>query len=501
MRSCQRRLFYWGLVSLLTLGGCASAPAPRERVVSPRTATPPPPPAPAREMPVFQIEEQRRRPEQLYSLTLREADLREVILALAEKTRLNIILDPDVKGQVTVDLKEVTLEEALRALLTPLNFESRREGSFIRISLPRPETRIFTLNYIVSPRTGSRSTSVSTGATTTGVTGVTGVTGAAGAAGGGGGGSTVSSSDAFDLWGEIEKGLGSLKSPQGSIHINRLAGTIVATDLLRNLNRIAEFLEAVEGSVQRQVTIEANIIEVNLFEEYRFGLNWSTLADIMSIPFGTASGGGIFQLRVTSGMQILLDLLSRQGKVNVLSSPKVAVLNNQKAVIRVAREDIFFKTTVTAPTISGGVVTPGTTTFTPQSITVGIVLDVTPQIGPDGTVLLNIRPSISDRVGEARAPDGSSVPIIAVRETDTVVRVREGETIVLGGLIQDRRRDERTGVPGLSDLPLVGGLFGSTTREQQKTELVILLTPHVTVGRRVSQAPEVPGGSRAIGRP
>lgn len=256
-----------------------------------------------------------------------------------------------------------------------------------------------------------------------------------------------------------------------------------------------------EGSVQRQVTIEANIIEVNLFEEYRFGLNWSTLADIMSIPFGTASGGGIFQLRVTSGMQILLDLLSRQGKVNVLSSPKVAVLNNQKAVIRVAREDIFFKTTVTAPTISGGVVTPGTTTFTPQSITVGIVLDVTPQIGPDGTVLLNIRPSISDRVGEARAPDGSSVPIIAVRETDTVVRVREGETIVLGGLIQDRRRDERTGVPGLSDLPLVGGLFGSTTREQQKTELVILLTPHVTVGRRVSQAPEVPGGSRAIGRP
>ena len=251
----------------------------------------------------------------------------------------------------------------------------------------------------------------------------------------------------------------------------------------------------VEGSAQRQVLIQANIMEVILSDEYRMGIDWSVVPGPEFAIRGTLTGGAAASQALSTGatafrvgvfadpISVLADALSRQGQVNVLSTPKISTLNNQKAVIRVGTNEVFFQETITLPTPTA----PAIRTYTPQSITVGIILDVTPQIGPDGTIIMSIHPSISEKTGEAKAPDGTTIPIIAVRETDTVVKVREGETIIIGGLISERKSIDRTSVPFLSSIPIIGGIFRQSLDETRKSELVITLTPFVQVGKAVGE--------------
>lgn len=514
------------VVSFPLLGACA-APAVM-------TSEPQPPPRPAvaerplAELPVTQIEQEiaRVEPRKLYTLAVRDADIREVLLTFGKKTDLNIVFGPDVKGAVTVDLKRVTLEEALDALLSPIGLEFTRDGSFIRVFLPALETRIFTLSYISTTRSGGATLGATAGGAgaVTGVT--TGVGGAirGGVAGGAGASSSVTSTDTVDLWGEIDKNLGSLISKDGKVVVNRTAGIVAVTDYRKNIQRIARYLELIEGSVHRQVIIEAQIVEVQLSKEFQAGINWSLIPQEIHIgPFGKLAGsltGGaiigqslaptatLFQLGVLTRafgqpVSLLLNALSKQGNVTILSSPKISTLNNQKAVIKVATDDVFFTTTRTREPTTG----VETVTVTPQTITEGLVLDVTPQIAEDGSVIMNIRPSISERVGQATSPDGSTVPIVAVRATDTVVRAEDGQTVIIGGLMQHKDTRSTTGVPGMKDIPVVGAFFRQKVEEGTKTELVILLTPTVVIGRRASDLSprelemlREAGGARAIRR-
>ncbi len=306
--------------------------------------------------------------------------------------------------------------------------------------------------------------------------------------------------------------------------LNRTAGIVAVTDYRKNIQRIARYLELIEGSVQRQVIIEAQIVEVTLTKEFQSGINWSLIPQNINInPLGTLQGtlsGGagiaqapgpastIFQVGLITqafgqSIKLLLSALSKQGEVNILSTPKISTLNNQKAVIKVATDDVFFTTTKTREPTTG----VETTTVTPQTITAGIVLDVTPQVAEDGSVIMNIRPSISERVGQATSPDGSIVPIISVRATDTVVRAQDGQTVVIGGLMQQKNTRSTQGIPGMKDVPVFGGLFRAKVDEGRKTELVILLTPTVVIGRRASDLSprelellREAGGARAIRR-
>lgn len=446
-----------------------------------------------KEFPLFQIEEEKTI-EPRYTFTLRDADIREVLLAISQRTKLNIILDLDVAGKVTVDLKEVTLMQALKALLTPIGLVFESDSGFIRVSMPRLETRLFFLNYVSTVRSGSRTTSTTT---TTGGAGI----GAAGAGGGGSGGviggttSTVTGTDTADIFTEIEKGVKTLMSDKGKMTINKQASSIVVTDFPANLRQIAELLEVVEGSVQRQVLIQANIMEVILSDDYLMGIDWSIVPGPGFAIKGMLPGGAGAMQALSAGatafrlgffadpVTVLADALSRQGQVNVLSTPKISTLNNQKAVIRVGTNEIFFQETLTLPTATA----PAIRTFSPQSVTVGIVLDVTPQIGPDGIIIMNIHPSISEKTGVARAPDGTTIPIIAVRETDTVVKVQEGETIIIGGLMSERKNTDRTSVPLLGSIPWIGAIFSRSIEESRKSELVITLTPFVQAGKAVGE--------------
>lgn len=484
--------------------GCASR-APVTQAPPPAPAPPPVARAPLPELPAVQIERQQvpAVPRQLYSIEVTDTEIRDVLLTLGKTTDLSFVIAPGVEGMITVNLKQVTLEEMLDAMLGPIGLSYQREGNVIRVSPPQVQTRVFTVNYIASQRSGSSSLSATTGAVGGGATGAQATTagaggGVGGGAGGGAGGSTssVSSTDTVDFWGELEGSLMTLLSMDGRLIMSPTAGLVAVTDYPLNIMQVAQYLELVQGAVQRQVMIEAQILEVTLKKTFSAGIDWTQVPQRLTLPglgatTGTLAGGAIlsqaagaagsvfqFGLATQTGLRLLLSALEQQGTVSILSSPKVSTLNNQKAVIKVATDDVFFTQTTQREPLTGVV----TQTVTPNTVTEGLVLDVTPQIGEDA-ITMNIRPSISERLGEARSPNGDVVPILAVRATDTIVRVRDGETVVIGGLMQQRASRSRSGVPGLQRAPLVGRAFRSDTETETKVELVILLTPTLIAGR------------------
>lgn len=502
------------LLLLVTQTGCVPLKAP------PSAVSPAPQVSPARtqrlpeeKLPgliVTEIEG-KREPERLYSFSLRDADIREVLMAISKQTTFNIVVDPKVKGTVTVDLKNVTLTEALDTLTDLLELTYAIKQNIIRVFEPVPETRVFSFQYVNVKRTGSSSTSAQIGATGGGVTGATGTT--AGTSGAAGGTTTVSTSTEWDIWRDVEAGVGKILSPKGKVIVDKQGGNIFVTDFPKVLDRVASFLESVEGSVQRQVLIEARIVEVTLTGEYRFGLDWGAIAQAAALRGAStisanrilaqrlSPGAGGFQIGVVNAdFSALLDTISSQGELNVLSSPKLATLNNQTAVIRAGTDEVFFETRVSeTPSLTG---TQTTRTVTPRTVTIGVVLGVTPQIASDGSVVLHIHPTVTEKRGEAKSPVGDTFPVLDVREADMVVRAREGQIVVIGGLMQEKRSDSASKVPILGDLPGIGRLFRSTTQEARKTELVVLLSPTVMVGKKVDEitARELERLNKAKGR-
>ncbi len=496
----RRRLFATsGLIALglVTQLGCAKPRAPVVVQTPPAAQVPTQASSqePLPELIVTEIEKERE-PQQVYSFTLRNAEIHEVLLSISKQTSYNIVVDPDVQGSVTLDLKNVTLADALDTLTDLLGLTYRVKRNLIRVSRPALETRIFSLGYVNLKRTGNSSTTAQIGASIAG-----GVGGAAGGGGGGGGQTTITTSSETDLWSSLEAGVTQLLSPDGKLVMDKQGGNILVTDFPRSLDRIAAFLEAVEGSVQRQVLIEARIIAVTLTGEFRFGIDWSAVARAGALAGATSSGlifsqvlapanTTEFQIGVTSSdFNALVNILSSQGEVNVLSSPRLATLNNQTAVLRSATDDVFFVTeTERVPGTSGGF--NSFTTVTPRTVTVGVVLSITPQISSDGSVILHVRPTVSrsDSTADITVDNTTiSVPILDVREADVIVRAEEGQVVVIGGLIDERQTDDEKKVPLLGDLPGIGRLFRQTTQKRDKTELVVLLRPTVLVGKRADQ--------------
>jgi MSHA biogenesis protein MshL len=475
-------------VCLFGLWGCATSEPVRPRP-TPRVATPPQKPSGLEELLVTQVEEKRGLEERLISFSVQGVDVKEVLRGLAEASELNIVYDPDISGPVTVDLKDVTLAETLDLILTPLGLEYRREKNVLRVTKPQLETRIFTIDYVNIKRGGTSAMDVSATAAVSGA--------AVGSTAGGGGGleggtaRVESKGTDIDLLTDLEKELKPLLSPQGALTVNKLSGTIAVTDFPKNQRRVAAFLEQVTGRMMRQVIINARVLEVVLTDDYQFGIDWTAVATYMGTQ-GTftqvlSPNAGFFQISVTdSDFSAVLDAVATQGDVNTLSNPKVAALNNQKAIIRAARDDVFFVTSVR--TIDqGGTTIERVTETIPQTVSIGVILDVTPQIGSDGTVTMHIHPIVTDNVGTATAVTGETAPIVAIRETDTMVTVQDGQTIIIGGLIEERQDDSIIKVPLLGDIPLLGGLFRQTKKKGRKAELVILLSPTVLIGDRAQQ--------------
>jgi len=287
-----------------------------------------------------------------------------------------------------------------------------------------------------------------------------------------------------DLENEDEKDL--LTAGHGYVSINKQAGVIVVKAFPQVLLNVAKYLEEVEGSVQRQVFIQARIIKIALRDEYKTGIDWSRISALNNHGPGKdyLSGDGGRQARgFLNGegrLDEMLEMLSLQGDVSVIASPRIAALNNQRAVIKVGTEDTIFVPVTPSP----GVET--TTDFIPYPVELGIVLDIVPQINVNGNVIMSVYTSVRRKIGERQSPDGKyEIPIVDVRESNNVVLARNGQTVVIGGMMKTRKQPKNESTTSLEEVPVIGKWFRQDMTVYEKSELVILLTPEIMVGEAI----------------
>jgi type IVB pilus formation R64 PilN family outer membrane protein len=476
------RLSAVAVLLLATVQGAAQVPAPQAQTTQPIFVP----------LAVTQLDERQERGDlnSTRPLTITLYDpiaIVDLLLMLVRNTRLSVVPDPDVQGTFRGELKDVTLRQALEMILQPHGFDYSVQGNLIRVFKRRLETRRFDLNYVITRRSGSRTLAASNSITPSGAPGMTSSTDGSGQ----GSSAAVTGNDDGDIFSDLSVGVQTLLSPDGRFNMDKKAALLQATDYPDRLDQIQLYVEAVQNRATRQVQIQAKVIEVSLSEEFSAGLNWNLLVeragDAVSLTQSVVpSSGGT----ITVGLNIkdfsgLLRAFASQGKVNVMASPTVNALNNEPAVMRVGTQDVFFRTTTQTDALTGRILQ---TTVEPQAITEGVVLSVTPQIAGDGMINLSITPSLTERTGHATSRFGDIVPVLSVREADTLVRVRENETIVIAGLMDERLRRQQRKVPFLGDLPGVGAIFRSETMSRTKTDLVILLTPTIMTPARLAHA-------------
>lgn len=431
------------------------------------------------------------RPQDYFSFSLRDADVKDILRAIAKQTNYNVVTEPDVKGITTVDLKNVTLEKALEYILEPLGFTYKIEGRTIYASKPKIATKIFTINYLALKKIGTSTIEWKSGGTSS-TSGTGGTTSSEAKT------LEVKSETESDLWKSLEDNLKAIISADGKLIINKQTFTIMITDYPKNLQRVSMFLESLEGTMHRQIIIEAKIVEVRLSEGFRQGVNWELIASRIgslarisarqSFPAPATFLGDYteyFRFYVGSGSSgelnitnTFIELLKAQGETKVLANPKIATLNNQRAVIKSTTQEVYYEEQQSS---TGGVA--GTiATYSPRFINVGVVLDVIPQIDNEGNIILSIHPIYSTKDGSVRSPNPLSlgtVPVISTRETDTIVRIKDGETVIIAGLIYETKYQDEKSIPVFGSLPLFGYLFRSSAEQTKSTELIVFLTPRI----------------------
>ena len=462
-------------------------------------------------------------PEPRIDLLVNNAQARDVFLAIVADTRYSMLMHPDVKGTLSVTLRGVTVTEALESIRDVYGYDFKIEGRRITVYAPTLQTRVFTLNYPNSQRNGNSETRVSSGAGQSSTSGAT--AGAAGAAPSASGqmqeSSRVSTSSKTDLWSELTGAVkGLVGSGEGrSVITSPQAGIMAVRAMPDELRQVEKFLKAAQVAVERQVMLEAKVVEVELRDGYQSGVNWaamstqagttvaagllgSALTDPL-VPLGAnvitgvvsapsaAAGGGVFGLALaTSQFAAVLGFLETQGDVQTLSSPRVATLNNQKAVLKVGTDEFF------VTNVSGGSSTSGSTSSTGSSTTMptvsltqffsGISLDVTPQVDDGNNVTLHVHPSLTNvtektkqidlgSVGNYRLPLASS----SVNETDTLVRIQDGAIVAIGGLMQMESSRTSSGMPGTAGLGIFSALFGNKAVMGRKKEVIVLIKPTI----------------------
>ncbi len=436
--------------------------------------------------------------------------VRDLLPTVAEKLGLGLQMAPDVDGQVNVHLVQVPAEHALDGILDQVGLGYEVVDGVLVIHKQGMVTRWFTFDYPVTQREGRGELEVSGSGQSSG--------------GSGGGGenegqnkSHVTSTATMSIWPEVMESLKTLvfagasldnqaaggaqaastnvADGQGrSLVINSMAGLVEVTAEFDRVQRVEGLLARLSESLQRQVAIEVKIMEVNLDKSTKTGIDWSSLTgtdvdgDLHATGNGPTSGGDYLKFVVDSThLNGTLQALAEYGDIKTLSTPRITTLNNQKAVVRVVREDVYYSAQVEPAVVSNGVATEPVISYTPRSYSIGVILDVTPQVGADGSITLNVHPTISDVVGIAVSPNADQAPILSIRELDTVGRVQAGQTLVIAGLLSKRNQVKRSGIPLLKDLPLLGYIFGSTSTQQNDVELVMLLTPVLMQGGAVEE--------------
>jgi MSHA type pilus biogenesis protein MshL len=300
--------------------------------------------------------------------------------------------------------------------------------------------------------------------------------------------------NSIEFWKELEDQVKKLLTDVGrtNMAVNMTAGVIQVTDRPSALKRVDNFLNQLTHSVSRQVDIEAKIYDVTLNDQFQFGIDWQHIVEsqggqylFAGSPTVTAPSGEFSLMKETLAMSftdknttVILKALQEQGHVSVVSQPRLRTLNNQTAIMKVGRDEPFFTQFSQVVASAGAQVTQSGDIL--SVITVGTVLSITPQIATNGWISLDISPAITSLVDTVTSPSGnSSAPVLDIKQTSTIVRVRDGQTIVIGGLIQNSAARTSRKIPVIADVPLIGKLFQGRFDAKEKKELVIFLTPTI----------------------
>ncbi len=565
MTAPMSRLLLAGLASGL-LAGCADKPlrlaqpsqALRDELAAPRPApaasaasaasfvvaaparavepAPAPPPQPA---------------EPRFDLIVNGAQVRDVFLSLVTESRYSMLVHPSVTGTLSVTLKGITVREALEAIRDVYGFDFRIDGRRITVYPPTLQTRVFTLNVLNLQRSGRSEVRVSSGAAPYSSSGSSGSSGGSGgttpASGSTAGGSAASSQQQessqlstqsrTDFWGETATALRALiGAAEGrTVIVSPQSGTVAVRAMPDEMRHVEAWLQATRIAVERQVMLEAKIVEVELREGFQSGVDWSRVGnngavgqtsvnpstptgvntilnplvsntrglpvlstatqspawqDLIALP--SAGGGALGLALARGGFQGLISFLESHGDTQILSSPRIATLNNQKAVLKVGTDD-YFITAISGSSNNSSTSTSNTGTAANQIPTLtltpffsGIALDVTPQIDANDMITLHIHPSVTNVVEKVKQVDLGTIgnyrlPLASssVNETDTVVRIPDGHIVAIGGLMQMESTRRGSGIPGADSNPITSTLFGNRANSGRKREIVVLIKPSI----------------------
>jgi MSHA biogenesis protein MshL len=479
--------------------------------------------------------------EERFNLSFSNAPAAQFFMGIVAGTPYNMLVHPDVSGNISANLKDVTLFEALDAIRELYGYEYKIEGSRIYVKPLTLQTRVFQINYLSSVRKGSSDIRVTSGSVADAIMSNSNGNNQTGQQNNSGNSPTANSTQAVssskintssnnDFWAELKASLDILAgSGQDGrqVVINPQSGVVVVRAMSDEIRNISAYLKATQLSVDRQVILEAKILEVELNDQYQTGINWASFASLKSSPNSAASlgfvtpgttlsttrlttdgtglnavtglnlgaasraAGSLFGLAFqTANFSALLSFLESQGSVHVLSSPRIATLNNQKAVLKVGKDEFFVTSLKTTPGVvsSAGNSAP-TVSVEVQPFFSGVALDVTPQIDDSGNIILHVHPSVSkvstiEKTVNAGSAGSVVLPLASsvVSETDSIVRGQNGRIVAIGGLMRQSNSDDRSQVPGAGEVPFLGGLFRNTNQISQKRELVILIRPTIVEG-------------------
>jgi general secretion pathway protein D len=424
--------------------------------------------------------------EKLQTFTVVATDLpaNELLFALARDARLNLDIDPSISDRVSINAIDQTLPQILKRISRQVSLRYYMDGPNLVVEKDKEFTRVYKIDYLNMARTTSSSI------------GVTNQIG--GGSDGGSSSTTVSNESNNDFWTTLEANIQLLASSEegaGTVISNRESGTISVLASSSAHENIQRFVDQVMKSARRQVLIEATVVEVTLSDDFQAGVDWSRIASNdgwslqQNVLGGALSATPFVSAEYTDSnadrdINAAVKALDSFGDVSVMSSPKIMALNNQTSILKVVDNRVYFTTDVS--------VTPGndntnaleSISTTVNTVPVGFIMNVTPYITDNNEVILNIRPTISRISGFVADPNPalvieSLIPQIQIREMESVLRVSDGNTAVIGGLMQDAADKSTVGIPGLHDSEGFGFLFGTRSRELTKTELVIFLRPRI----------------------
>lgn len=453
--------------------------------------------------------------ESKYDINAQKVDAAAFFSSIVKDTPFSVAIHPEVTGEISLDLKQVALDEVFDLVSEIYGYEIERKRNIYRIYPSGMRTETFAINYLLMTRDGSTQTSITSGGVTqdsgnnnsnnnsqNGYTGNSSNSGSSSSYGTNtnSNGTNISTRTETDFWTELLETLESMigEGDGKSVMVTPQAGLVTVRALPKEIRAVKAFLDVSEEIIQRQVILEARILEVSLDDGYQQGINWGQiLANSGSTDFQFSNTAGTLGNSVSAALGNLtsisfinkdfsgvLSLLSTQGNVQVLSSPRVTAVNNQKAVIKVGDDEYFVTDVSSQSTISSS-----TTSVVPNieltPFFSGIALDVTPQIDAEGMVLLHVHPSVIETQEQEKIvtlnEEQYVLPLAQsnIRESDTVIRAKSGEIVVIGGLMQSIISESESKTPLLGDIPILGNLFKNKSNSEIKKELVILIKPTV----------------------